>query len=247
MKTLVKTLGILAVATCLCMSLFACADDGKKGDDKIEVVAVSEQKYESVEKAAMAYVADELKFSSGVEYKFAANAMHATQYEDEERFNNRAPSGESESYDMISYVIESGSRLVSVDNMYNSEESKFEWRADKMPEKYSSLAKLAEETVSGEIFGWFEYSPAALYTKTASGFEMKTVETTDGETETNELIATVSDGKIIKVVLSLSNEWEDEGTKYSEKEHQEITLGAFGSTTVTVPAEVTEAANKLAE
>jgi len=45
----------------------------------------------------------------------------------------------------------------------------------------------------------------------------------------------------------VSLEWEDEGVKYSEKMFQDVSFGSFGTTTVTVPAEVTEAANKLGE
>lgn len=384
MKKMIKVFGILAVVVCLSLSFAACGDNGKKGDDGIAVVAVSEQKFADTEKAVKAYVADELKFShksvistpdgetdieidivlaeyvgheskgdvaiekvkladgdktglasiekiavkakialkpesgedakyeeitqtvyalkygeteykylvatpengeritnsylksvadykkytnstitgilknkeetdeelvfgSGVEYKFASNGMYGVQYENEERFNNRTPGGEAEDYDSVSYALKVGSNMVSVRKTYNNDESKFEWAANKMPDRYDSLDKITEGTVSGDIFGIFKYNPAALYKKTANGFEMKTVVTTDGETETIELNATVSDGKIVKVLYTASLEWEDEGVKYSEKMFQDVSFGSFGTTTVNVPAEVTDAANKLGE
>lgn len=185
------------------------------------------------------------KFNTALEFKLTAEASYNVKYYNETRYNNRAPSKDEESCDRVSYVLFNGGDIVDVNKTYNGED-KVEWIAtDNSDEDISTVKDYNKNIVQGNIFGVFFNTPAALYTKTENGFEFKIEEIdSDGDKEVYGYRITVSDDKIIGVYMIEQLIWSDGEKEYVESFDTTITLSAFGSTTVTVPSEVTAALNK---
>lgn len=173
-------------------------------------------------------------------YKFASNAAGMEMYADETRFNTRTLGYDDNTNDMVGYGLVSDSKVYSVMKMMGSEETP--WNVQQSDGE--SISDIAEMTY-GEYFDLFKEFPAAMFKKTADGFEATYSESEEYEKTRyvyeTKVTVTVADGKITKAEMK-NITTTTEGTETSTRENnQEVSVSAIGSTTVTVPSEVTEA------
>ena len=181
----------------------------------------------------------------GREYKFTTEATNVTTYYDETRFNNRAPGGDEHSNDRKRYVVNNGNSFASVDNHFNEDQEEWtasDWGGEKIKTVKAYNAYFFEDTFS------VVYT-ASLFIKTANGLELKLEDTRDGGYKSvNEYKITLTDDKITAIHMNSTTTWthEDDETKVDMEVFDiDITITAFGSTTVDVPEYVTEALKQL--
>lgn len=183
---------------------------------------------------------DKASFAEAFEYRFTGNALLQVHYRDEARFNARTPGGTADDYDDESYLAVTDDGMITVNKEYDDEANKFVWKTEDF-DGYSSISEALRDVVTEELFGYFDFMPAALFTKTATGFEYKTdvmQNSEDSSTRTESRYAfTLTGGKITGIDMSMTEtgtEGEDEIERYMA---QIGTFTAFGSTKVTLPAE----------
>ncbi|MDE5911493.1 MAG: hypothetical protein K2H24_04085 [Clostridia bacterium] len=181
-------------------------------------------------------------FNTATEMKFTAEASYSAKYYDETRFNNRAPGKDEERYDRVGYVVKNGDSIAAVNNTYGAD-NEVKWMAINIPAGDASTIKdYNKSMIQTYIFSVFSSVPAAIYTKTANGFEFKAEEVdSDGDKETVEYKITVSDEKVVGIYIIEAYTWSDNDKTYVESFESEMKISAFGSTTVSVPSEVTAA------
>ena len=210
--------------------------DGSKYEN-CTVTAVGMEKEEEDEKPV---------FNSATEFKFTAEASYNVKYYDETRFNNRAPGMDEEGFDRVSYLLKNGEGIVAVTKSYN-EDDEVEWTAiNSSVGDITTVEDYNKYLIQLNIFNIFNSIPAALYTKTANGFEFKVEEVdSDGDKETYEYKVTVSDDKITEIYMIRKDYWSykenDKVINVESSFDSDIKISAFGSTTVTVPSEVSAA------
>ncbi|MDE6473877.1 MAG: hypothetical protein K2L70_02105 [Clostridia bacterium] len=184
-------------------------------------------------------------FNSATEFKFTAEASYSVKYYDETRYNNRAPGKDEERYDMVSYVVKNGDSIAAVNKTYGADDE-VKWMAiNNSAGDVSTIKDYNKSMIQTYIFSIFNSIPAAIYTKTANGFEFKVEEVdSDGDKETVEYKITVSDEKVTGIYMIEAYTWSANDKTYVDSFESDIKISAFGSTTVTVPSEVTAALNK---
>ena len=181
-------------------------------------------------------------FNGGSELKFTNDASYRVYYGNETRYNSHTPGATQDDEDSVSYFVKNGNKIAIVESAYDIEEQKWVVYDIEESDEFSTIKECNEYMVNDDIFGMFSYAPAALYTMTATGFEVKVEEDNSfGGKTTSEYKIKVSDGKITEI-YSIDSQSSVEGqTTYVESMEQTISISAFGSTSVTVPSYVTEA------
>ncbi|MDE7191575.1 MAG: hypothetical protein K2O35_03835 [Clostridia bacterium] len=185
-------------------------------------------------------------FNTAMEMKFTVEASNIVKYYDETRFNKRAPGMDEEEYDMVSYVVKNGDSIAVVNKTYGADDE-VKWTANNSPmSDITTVKDYNKYLIQLNIFNLFySTTPAALYTKTANGFEFKVEEVdSEGDKETNQYKVTVADDKITGIYMIEEYTWSANDKTYVDSFESDIKISAFGSTTVTVPSEVNAALNK---
>ncbi|MDE6275537.1 MAG: hypothetical protein K2M75_03255 [Clostridia bacterium] len=181
-------------------------------------------------------------FEEAIEYIVTNEVLYKVSYYDETRYNDRTPGMDENGCDRRSYVVKNGDSVAIVENRIS--EDKEVWTANAI-EDIKTVKAYNKYIFEERVFYMFDDMPAAVYTKTANGFECK-IESTEGGWAT-ELKITVADGKVIGVYMKQTWTSVEDGKTYVDYFESDTKISDFGTTTsVTIPEYVTEALSQLA-